>query len=84
MFFNGASRLNERGGHLLGARVLFILPNSQIRLHSFTLSGSYSNNLTEYQALIMGMELDKAMHLTHLRVFGDSKLIINKLVENIK
>ncbi|KAM1282220.1 hypothetical protein ACFX2I_022708 [Malus domestica] len=39
-----------------------------------------SNNVTEYQALIIGLQMAINMGITALEIFGDSKLIINQLL----
>lgn len=56
MFFDGVSRLNEKGERVSGTGILFILPNGQVIPYPFTLINPCSKNLTEYQALIMGRE----------------------------
>jgi len=38
-----------------------------------------TNNQTEYQALIKGMELLKEVHADAIKIFGDSMLVINQL-----
>ncbi|KAM2634117.1 hypothetical protein EV1_024633 [Malus domestica] len=39
-----------------------------------------SNNVAEYQALIIGLQMAINMGITALEIFGDSKLIINQLL----
>ncbi|KAM2485847.1 hypothetical protein ACFX1W_037986 [Malus domestica] len=39
-----------------------------------------SNNVAEYQALIIGLQIAINMEITTLEVYGDSKLIINQLL----
>ena len=50
MFFDGAAR---REG--AGAGVVFVSPQRQILLYSFSLSELCSNNVAEYQVLIIGL-----------------------------
>ena len=38
-----------------------------------------SNNVAEYEAIIIGLELAIEMHIDQLEVFGDSKLIIQQI-----
>ena len=71
MFFNGATR---REG--VGAGVVFVSPQQQILLYSFSLSELCSNNVAEYQALIC-LQMAIEMGISQLEIFGDSKLIIN-------
>ncbi|KAM2220843.1 hypothetical protein ACFX1S_019993 [Malus domestica] len=39
-----------------------------------------SNNVAEYQALIIGLQMAINMEITALEIYGDSKLIINQLL----
>ena len=52
MFFDGAAR---REG--AGASVVFVSPQRRILLYSFSLSELCSNNVAEYQALIIGLQM---------------------------
>ena len=47
--------------------------------HSFALLERCSNNVAEYQALIMGMELARELAIRRLEVRGDSLLIVNQM-----
>uniref|UniRef100_A0A7N2L0M9 RNA-directed DNA polymerase n=1 Tax=Quercus lobata TaxID=97700 RepID=A0A7N2L0M9_QUELO len=76
MFFDGAAR---REG--AGAGVVFVSPQRQILLYSFSLSELCSNNVAEYQALIIGLQMAIEMGIAQLEIFGDSKLIINQILE---
>lgn len=76
MFFDGAAR---REG--AGAGVVFVSPQRQILLYSFSLSELCSNNVAEYQALIIGLQMAIEMSISQLEIFGDSKLVINQILE---
>lgn len=78
MFFDGASRIIQAKEQVIGIGVLLIDHNGYLSPHAFTLAKSCSNNIAEYQALIIGKELAIALHITHLHSFGDSQLIINQ------
>ncbi|XP_015162526.1 uncharacterized protein [Solanum tuberosum] len=75
MYFDGAA---HRGG--AGAGVVFIALQEEILPFSFTLKQCCSNNVTDYQALILGLEMAIDMKQLHLQVFGDSQLVINQLL----
>ena len=75
MFFDGAA---QRCG--VGAGVVFVTPKGDILPYSFTLTECCSNNVDEYQALILGLEMEMDAKTTCLEVFGDSKLIINQVL----
>ncbi|KAJ8624359.1 hypothetical protein MRB53_032889 [Persea americana] len=47
--------------------------------HAFSLLEPCSNNVVEYQALIVGLELALKSGITMLEAFGDSQLIVNQM-----
>ncbi|XP_027179010.1 uncharacterized protein LOC113777974 [Coffea eugenioides] len=75
MYFDRAA---HRDG--AGAGVIFYTPESDILLCFFTLTRRCSNNVTEYQALILGLETAVDMKQLHLKVYGDFKLMVNQLL----
>ncbi|XP_071724127.1 uncharacterized protein [Rutidosis leptorrhynchoides] len=75
MLFDGAARKDGAG-----VGVVFVSPEDDVAPFSFILSRNFSNNMAEYQALILGLEAVVDMKLHHLRVFGDSLLIINQVL----
>ncbi|XP_070679185.1 uncharacterized protein [Malus domestica] len=75
MFFDGSARVDGAG-----ARVVFMSPQRQILPYSFQLSELCSNNVAKYQGLIIGLQMAINMEIIALEVYGDSKLIINKLL----
>ncbi|KAL0300146.1 UNVERIFIED_CONTAM: hypothetical protein Sangu_3136400 [Sesamum angustifolium] len=67
MYFDGASH-KER----VGAGVVFVISEGEVLPYSFTLTQNCSNNVAEYQALILGLaRADDAKQLS-LKVYGDS------------
>ncbi|XP_060187944.1 uncharacterized protein LOC132617069 [Lycium barbarum] len=75
MYFDGAA---HREG--AGAGVIFVTSQEEVLPYSFTLTQCCSNNVAEYQALILGLEMAVDMKQLQLQVFGDSELIINQLL----
>ena len=65
MFFDGAAC--QEGA---GAGVVFVSPQWQILLCSFSLSELFSNNVAEYQALIVGLQMAIEMGYRNLRSLG--------------
>ena len=55
-------------------------PQRQVLPYSFQLSELCSNNVAEYQALIIGLQMVVNMEITTLEVYINSKLIINQLL----
>ncbi|XP_027158277.1 uncharacterized protein LOC113759899 [Coffea eugenioides] len=74
LYFDGAA---HRDG--VGAGVVFYTLETDILPYSFTLTRRYSNNVAEYQALILDLETTVDMKQLHLRVYDDSKLVVNQL-----
>ncbi|XP_071923149.1 uncharacterized protein [Coffea arabica] len=75
MYFDGAA---HRDG--VGAGVIFYTPEADILSYSFTLTRRCSNNMAEYQALILGFETAIDMKRLHLKIYGDSKLVVNQFL----
>ncbi|KAM2690737.1 hypothetical protein EV1_043866 [Malus domestica] len=75
MFFDGSARADGAG-----AGVVFMSPQRQVLPYSFQLSELCSNNVAEYQALILGLQMAINMEIAALEIYGDSKLIINQLL----
>jgi len=73
MYFDGAA-------HQDGAGVLFLTSEGEVLPHSFTLSKPCSNNLAEYQALIL--DLRWLWIWKSCNSYGDFKLVINQLLGN--
>ena len=76
MFFDGAARWEG-----VGAGVVFVSPQRQILLYLFSLSELCSNNVAEYQALIISLQMAIEMGILQLEIFRDSKLVINQILE---
>ncbi|XP_031106342.1 uncharacterized protein LOC116010995 [Ipomoea triloba] len=76
MYFDGAV---HRGG--AGAGVVFITPEGEVLPYSFTLTEPCSNNVAEYQALILGLEIAVDMKQLRINIYGDSKLVVNQVMD---
>ncbi|XP_070037117.1 uncharacterized protein [Nicotiana tomentosiformis] len=72
MYFDGAT---HHGGASAG--VVFVTSQGEILPYSFTLTQLYFNNVAEYQALILGLEMAVKIKRLQLEVFGDSQLMVN-------
>ncbi|XP_019150177.1 PREDICTED: uncharacterized protein LOC109146984 [Ipomoea nil] len=75
MYFDGAA--HKEGA---GAGVVFVTPEGDVLPYSFTLTERCSNNVAEYQALILGLEIAADMKQLRINIYGDSKLIINQVL----
>lgn len=47
--------------------------------YSFTLGELCSNNVVEYQVLVISLQMASEFDIKYVEVFGDSKLVINQL-----
>jgi len=55
LFFDDASRMGPQGNIIVRVRVVLIFPQNHIIPHTFSLTASCSNNVTEYNALLIGI-----------------------------
>ncbi|KAA0043405.1 hypothetical protein E6C27_scaffold1639G00040 [Cucumis melo var. makuwa] len=74
MYFDGAARRSDTG-----AGIVLISPEKYMLPYSFALTKLCSNNVAEYQALIIGLQMALEIGVSVIEIYGDSKLIINHL-----
>jgi ribonuclease HI len=74
MFFDGASTKDSTG-----AGVVLISPLKEAMHLYFKLDFKTTNNITEYEALLLGLNYAKEMGIKGLKVFGDTDLIIQQV-----
>ncbi|XP_026410748.1 uncharacterized protein LOC113305972 [Papaver somniferum] len=74
MFFNGSS-YDTVGG----AGVVFKAPQGELFSYSFKLDFPCSNNVVEYEALIIGLRMVKELGLGGVEIKGDSRLVTNQV-----
>jgi ribonuclease HI len=68
MFFDGASSKD-----VAGAGVVFVSPSQEtIRSLSYKLEFEATNNVAEYEALVLGLRAAKDMGIKEIYVFGDA------------
>ncbi|CAM8893133.1 unnamed protein product [Rhodiola kirilowii] len=75
MFFDRAAR---RDG--AGAGVVFVSPENHLLPFSFTLTQLCSNNMAEYQALLLGLQMARQISIDKMDIYGDSQLVINQVL----
>jgi ribonuclease HI len=74
MFFDGAS---SREG--VGAGVVFVSPTQETISLSYKLEFETTNNVAEYEALVLGLRAAKDMGIEEISVFGDAELIVHQI-----
>ena len=69
---------NENGS---GANIFLISPEWHNIHCALRFGFQVSNNEVEYEALIVGLRLAKALKVNNLKVYNDSKLVVNQVNE---
>jgi hypothetical protein len=62
-----------------GVGIILYSPMGKIHNFSYRLEFSCTNNVTKFEALLLGIENAYNLGCGHLTVFGDSKLVVNLL-----
>ena len=77
LLFDSASRTGPRGNIVVEVGVVLVSPQNYVIPHAFSLTEPYSNNVTGYNALLIGMQIADGIGVKNLEVYGDPKLIVN-------
>ncbi|XP_020270748.1 uncharacterized protein LOC109845913 [Asparagus officinalis] len=79
MFFDGVSRTGPSGSIVAGVGVVFTSPHNYVLPRAFSLTEPCTNNVVEYNALLIGFELAKELGIKRLEAYGDSQLIVKQV-----
>ena len=71
--------MGPRGNIIAGVGVILVSPQNYVIPRAFSLTKTCSNNITEYNSLLIEMQLAKEIGIEYLEAYGDSKLIINQV-----
>jgi ribonuclease HI len=66
----------------MGAGVLFVASSDEYYiLFSYRLQWDidYTNNVCEYEALVLGLEVARKLKIKHLIVYGDVEILVNQI-----
>ena len=74
MYFDGASTQNSTS-----AGVVLISPSKENIHLSYKLDFKTTNNIAEYEALLLRFKYAKEMGIMYMRIFGDADLIIQQV-----
>jgi ribonuclease HI len=74
MYFDGSLKLQGAG-----AGILFIAPGGEQLKYALQLLFSASNNATEYEALIHGLNIAISLGIKRLMVYGDPLMVISQI-----
>jgi len=73
------SRIGPTGNIIVRVGVVLVSPQNYVISLAFSLIESCSNNIAEYNALLIGIQLVEENRVMHLEAYGDSKLIVNQV-----
>lgn len=76
IYTDGASRGNP--GDAAAAAVIYDQDDNLLEQHSSCL-GQVTNNVAEYQALILGLKRAQELQATQVEVFADSQLVVRQM-----
>ncbi|XP_020255943.1 uncharacterized protein LOC109832885 [Asparagus officinalis] len=79
IFFDDASHVNTSGSIMAEVGVVLISPRSHMLPRAFSLTEPCTNNMDEYNALLIGLELAKELEIKHLKAYSDSQLIVKQM-----
>jgi len=71
--------MGPKGKIVAAVGEVFISPHNHILSNAILLTKSYSNNVAEYNALLIGLQLARQMGVQYLKAYGDSKLIVSQI-----
>ena len=74
MYFDGS--VSKVG---VSAGVYIISPTEDTKTYSYKLVFECSNNVTEHEALLLGLRVLKDLGAKTVKIFDDSKLVVNQV-----
>ena len=74
LLFDGAMRIIG-----IGVGVWILSPTKEVKLLSFKLYFECTNNVAEYESLILGLNALRTMKAKKIAIYGDLELIINQV-----
>jgi len=76
LYCDGASRGNPGPA---GAGIVLHDPQGRLQVNTGRYLGETTNNVAEYQALLLGLEEARKIEVKKLRIFADSELMVKQL-----
>lgn len=76
-FFYGAAWMNAEGTVVAGVRVVLISSKNLVLSWAFLLTELCSNNVAEYNILLIGLDIATELEVKYFEAYGDFKLVIN-------
>ena len=79
LFFDRASRTGLQGHVIAEVGVVLVSPQNYVIPRPFSFTEPCSNNVAEYNTLLIGMQIADEIGVKNLEAHGDSKLIVNQV-----
>ncbi|XP_020254169.1 uncharacterized protein LOC109831246 [Asparagus officinalis] len=79
LFFDDASHIGMSGSIVTGVGVVLISLQNLVLPQAFSLMEPCTNNVAEYNALLIGLELATELEINHLEAYDDSQLIVKQM-----
>jgi len=79
LIFDGASRMGPRENIIAGGGAVLVSSQNYVIPRAFSLTESCSNNLAEYNTLLVGMQIADEIGVKNLEAYGNSKLIVSQV-----
>jgi len=76
--------MNPEGNIVAGVGVVLITPHNFVIPRALSLTEPCSNNVSESNAPLIGMQLVEEIGVKNLKAYGDSKLIVNQVRREYK
>ena len=71
--------MGSKGKIITRVGVAFVSSHNHVLPRAFSLMEPCSNNVAEYNALLIDLQLAQQMGVKYLKAYDDSKLIINQI-----
>ena len=78
-FFESTSRIGPTRKIIARGGVVFVSPENHVLSRAFSLTESCSNNIAEYNALLIVLQVARQIGVRYLEIYGDFKLIVNQI-----
>lgn len=79
MFFDGYERMRPKGKVIAKAGIVFISTKNDALPYPYLLTELCSNNVADYNALIIRMQIAEETRIKYLKAYDDSNLVINQV-----
>ncbi|ONK60678.1 uncharacterized protein A4U43_C08F21380 [Asparagus officinalis] len=70
---------HEQGIYYLRVGMVLVSPQNHVLFRAFSLTEPCTNNMAEYNALLIGLDFTKELGASHLEAYSDSQLIVRQM-----